>query len=94
MAAMALGMALMAPAAAVHADETTSQSGAARVASIGFDAVILRPVGFVALVVGAGLFVPAALITAPNGWHSITEAREILVDNPAEHLFQRPLGDF
>ena len=86
---------LVLPAAAqAQAEDGAPTSGAARIAYMGFDAVILRPVSFVVLVAGSLMFVPAAVITAPNGWHSITEAREIFIDNPAEYVFQRGLGEF
>jgi hypothetical protein len=63
-------------------------------AAIGFDAVILRPLGTVAVLVGAVAFIPAALITAPNGRDSIETAWKSFVADPARDAFQRPLGDF
>jgi hypothetical protein len=61
---------------------------------MGFDVVILRPLGLVAVAVGAVAFVPAALITAPNGRDGIQSALELFVTEPAKNVFQRPLGDF
>ena len=61
---------------------------------IGFDVVILRPLGLVAVAVGAAAFVPAALLTAPNGRDGIQSALEILVTERAKSVFQRRLGDF
>ncbi len=43
---------------------------------------------------GALLFVPAALLTAPNGLDSVQMALEFFVTEPAKSVFQRPLGDF
>jgi hypothetical protein len=60
----------------------------------GFDVVILRPLGLVAAAVGAGLFVPVALVTAPNGLDSLQSALTIFVTEPAKSVFLRPLGDF
>jgi hypothetical protein len=60
----------------------------------GFDVVILRPLGLVATAVGAVLFVPALLLTAPNGLDSVRSALKIFVTEPAKSVFQRPLGDF
>jgi len=59
-----------------------------------FDVMVLRPLGLVALAVGAGAFVPAALLTAPNGREGIETALGIFVTGPANHLLHRPLGDF
>jgi hypothetical protein len=61
---------------------------------IGFDAVILRPLGLVAVAVGTAAFVPAALLTAPNGRDGIQSALGILVTERAKSVFQRRLGDF
>lgn len=60
----------------------------------GFDVVVLRPIGFVSLLVGAGLFVPAAILAAPDGRDSILAAREVFIDVAAQEVFQRPLGEF
>ena len=60
----------------------------------GFDVVILRPLGLVAMAVGAAAFVPAALLAAPAGRDGIEPALEIFVTEPAKSVFQRPLGDF
>jgi hypothetical protein len=59
-----------------------------------FDAVILRPLGFTAVIVGAAFFVPAAILTSPGGKDTIEEAMELLVIVPGEWVFTRPLGDF
>ena len=59
-----------------------------------FDAVVLRPFGFAALIVSSAAFVPIALITWPNGTDSVIEARELLIDRPAKSVFERKLGDF
>jgi hypothetical protein len=59
-----------------------------------FDAVILRPLGFTAVVIGAAFFVPAAILTSPGGKDTIEEAMELLVIMPGEWVFTRPLGDF
>ena len=59
-----------------------------------FDAVILRPLGLAAAVVGVALFVPAAILTAPGGRDSIEEAWDLFVLTPGKYVFERPLGDF
>jgi hypothetical protein len=61
---------------------------------VGVDLVIVRPLGLVATVVGAVLFVPVAVVSAPNGRDGLQHAWEVFVGVPAGHVFRRPLGDF
>ena len=75
-------------------EATSGQAALEQIAHRGFDLVILRPLGLVAVAVGAVAFVPAALITAPNGRDGIQSALELFVTEPAKNVFQRPLGDF
>ncbi len=64
------------------------------IAAASFDVVILRPCGLAALAVGAGLFLPATLLTAPNGRRAVEQAWNHFVTSPAESVLQRGLGDF
>lgn len=57
-----------------------------------FDAAVLRPMGFAALVVGAGLFVPAAILVAPSGKENLETALDHFVLQPYKGTFERPLG--
>jgi hypothetical protein len=59
-----------------------------------FDVVVVRPLAATALPIGCALFVPAALLTAPNGMDSVKEAAEFFVIGPARYVFTRPLGEF
>jgi hypothetical protein len=59
-----------------------------------FDAVVIRPLGFVAIVVGAAFVVPVVLVTWPTGRETIDEATERFVMVPVRSVFERPLGDF
>ncbi len=59
-----------------------------------FDVVVLRPLGFVGAIVGAVLFVPVAVLTAPGGRDTIEEALEMFVLVPGKFVFTRPLGSF
>jgi hypothetical protein len=68
-------------------------AGASRTAVV-FDAVVLRPLGLVATVIGAGLFPAAALVSVPGGRDSVEEAWELFVLVPGKAVFQRPLGEF
>lgn len=63
-------------------------------AAAAFDVLIVRPLGLVVLPVGVAAFIPAALLTAPNGMDSLRAALEHFVTAPAQHVFTRPLGDF
>ena len=58
------------------------------------DALAFRPLAAVATVVGVVLFVPAAIVTAPNGLDGVNEAWELFVTGPADHVTKRPLGEF
>ena len=58
------------------------------------DVLVVRPLAAITLAAGGALFVPAAILTAPNGRDSITEAWERFVIEPGEYLWARPLGDF
>jgi hypothetical protein len=76
--------------AAAHAD-TFGQSEAAN-ASPAVDALVLRPAGFVSLVLGTGLFVltsPFVLLTRP---HEIGKPFDQFVMEPARYLWVDPLG--
>ena len=56
------------------------------------DAVVMRPLGLAATVVGTLLTVVALPFTIPSGSVE-TSARELIL-RPAEYTFKRPLGDF
>jgi len=59
-----------------------------------FDVIVLRPCQAVAVVIGAWLFVPAALISSPGGRPALSDAWDVFVAEPADTAFYRPLGDF
>ena len=61
--------------------------------AVGFDAVVLRPLSAVHLLVGGVLFVPAAALSYFSEPDSLNQARQVFIDVPAENLFQRRLGD-
>ena len=74
------------PAAAVKSQEETAN------APIGVDLLLMRPVGFLALIAGTGLFVistPLVLITRP---HEIGKPFKLWVVRPAKFLWADPLG--
>ena len=57
-----------------------------------FDAVLGRPVGFAATIVGGAVFVVSLPFTAASG--SIKSSADSLVGKPGRFTFTRPLGDF
>lgn len=85
---LALAVLLAGPAAA----ETKSDPAAA--AAFAFDLVVVRPFGLVATAVGAVMFIPAAILTSPNGRDAIEEAFDVFVAAPGEYIYKRPLGEF
>jgi len=71
--------------------QTRSQSDAAN-APAAVDVLLLRPAGFISLVVGTGLFLalsPIVLVTRP---HEIGTPFKELVVRPAKYLWADPLG--
>ena len=88
---------LMLQGSAIAREDSESEpteSRSARVAAVGFDAVFLRPLAVVTLVVGAAMLPVAALLASPGGMEPIREATELFVTEPYEEAFKRPLGDF
>lgn len=71
--------------------QTVSQGDAANAPAV-VDVMLLRPAGFVSLVVGTGIFLaitPLVLITRP---HEIGTPFRSLVVKPAQYLWRDPLG--
>ncbi len=54
------------------------------------DATLLRPLGLLSTVAGAGFFVASLPITIAA--EQVGTAREVLVETPYENTFERPLG--
>lgn len=55
------------------------------------DALVVRPLGVAATLVGLAAFVVSLPFSALGG--NVEEAAQILVLEPAEYTFSRPLGD-
>jgi hypothetical protein len=91
---LALGCALLllSSAFATHAAaQTRSQDDAAN-APVAVDVLLLRPVGFLGLVVGTGLFLVSVPIVAITRPHEIGRPFNQLVGRPAKFLWRDPLG--
>lgn len=76
-------------ASEVAGEATVASSGVAAEA-IALDVLILRPMGLLATVAGAGFFVATLPISALT--QQVGTARAILVDEPFDNTFERPLG--
>lgn len=81
--------------------EATPQGGAAealpeedysRQFDIGFDAVVLRPMGFLQLVLGSAMLIPAYPLSYPGGGQQ--EVLDVLLWSPYDYTIRRPLGEF
>ncbi len=68
--------------------ETEDTSGGAML----YDTVVLRPVGFVATIVGSVFWVVSLPFSAAGG--NVDAATTKLVKEPAAYTFKRPLGEF
>lgn len=60
----------------------------------GVDALIVRPLASARVVVGAVMFLPAALLASPSGQEGFDAAYDTFIQEPMEYAFQRELGDF
>lgn len=56
------------------------------------DALVARPLGIIATVIGAATWVVSLPFSLPSG--SAGEAAHTLVGTPARYTFNRPLGEF
>ncbi len=71
--------------------QTVAQGDAANAPAV-VDVMLLRPVGFISLVVGSAIFLaisPIILVTRP---HEIGTPFDDLVARPARYLWRDPLG--
>ena len=75
--------------AAAQADGTVSGD---KSTDMVVDIVIVRPLGFVSMLVGTALTVVALPFTLPSG--SVAASARALIVEPAVYTFKRPLGDF
>lgn len=86
---LAAGM-LAAPAA--RAQEGIVVSHRPTGAEMAVDGLVVRPLGIVSTVLGAATWLVTLPFTLPSG--SVGEAGEVLVRDPAQFTFSRPLGEF
>jgi hypothetical protein len=87
-----LGASLCLPAQA-HADWRDVLGAVGTGVTMGFDVLVVRPLGLIGIAIGAGAFVPVALITSPNGRDGLEEATDIFIMTPVNYVFTREIGD-
>ena len=84
---------LAAPAVAQDDDDDGGGSSSEPTAfEKGFDVVVLRPLGFVQMVVGAGFFVIAGPLSWPGG--GMQDAYDVFIQVPYDETITRKLGRF
>ncbi|MFP6655591.1 MAG: hypothetical protein VCB25_08180 [Myxococcota bacterium] len=76
----------------------TIAENAGQVATIGFDVGVLRTLGSIRLVVGAVALIPTSILyllkmPIDGDAGALMEVVDILVVEPAEYIFRRPLGE-
>ena len=76
----------------VAAADWQSSPSADVIASI-VDLTVVRPLATMKVVVGALMFVPAAVFASPSGMEGIEGAYETLIEVPAEYAFERDIGE-
>lgn len=72
---------------------SSGQSSVDNAFDIGFDILVLRPLGVVGLAAGAVLFVPAIIFSAPGGSEGVKDSLDIFIETPWRDLVERPIGD-
>lgn len=78
---------------AVHAADGYEREVRQRSAgAMAVDAIAVRPLGIIATVVGAGIFVVSLPFSALGG--NVGQAADTLVVAPAKFTFTRPLGEY
>ena len=91
LAVMAATLMFQAAFVQTAAAQTVAQGDAANASPV-VDVMLLRPAGFVSLIVGSGLFLvtaPIVLVTRP---HEIEKPFKQLVMRPAKYVWVDPLG--
>jgi hypothetical protein len=72
--------------------ESQEDAELTRQIDMGFDAVVLRPMGFAQFLIGSVILPPAWLLSWPGGGQG--QVLDILFQTPFDYTFRRPLGEF
>jgi hypothetical protein len=83
---------LLSTALTTAASAQTRSQGDAANAPAAVDVILLRPAGFVSLVVGTGLFLATLPIVAITRPHEVGTPFEALVVRPAKFVWADPIG--
>ncbi|MGA7178707.1 MAG: hypothetical protein WBX11_03835 [Thiobacillaceae bacterium] len=73
------------------ADDPNTVSGD-KSTDMAVDLLIMRPLGLATTVIGTALTIVALPFTIPSG--SVRESAQMMIVEPAEFTFNRPLGEF
>jgi len=87
-----IALSVLAPSAVLAEAETNVRHQEASNAPVVVDVLVMRPVGFVSLVMGVGLFAvstPLVIVTRPQEIH---KPFKLLIVRPAKFLWSDPLG--
>lgn len=86
-----VSLALVSVPLSATAQSVVEDDNAKEAAAMAADAIIVRPLGIVATVLGFGLFVISVPFSALGG--NVPEAWDAMVTRPAVFTFARPLGE-
>jgi hypothetical protein len=85
---------VLAAAQPSFADWESTKETTAEVTAKALDALIVRPLATIRVIVGAALMVPSTILSAPSGREGIETAYDVLLVAPMEYAFKRELGSF
>lgn len=69
-------------------------SRAEEISAKSLDILIVRPLATARFAAGTVLMLPAMLLSSPMGREGFDGAYEVLMEEPAEYAFRRPIGEF
>ena len=69
-------------------------SKAEEITAKGVDALIVRPLASMRVIIGGALYIPAIILASPSGKEGRDGAYDTLLAEPMEYAFDRKLGDF
>jgi len=76
------------------ADWESSKAKAEEVSAKALDAIVVRPLATLRVIVGAALMVPSSILVAPSGREGYETAYDVLIVAPMDYAFHRELGSF
>jgi hypothetical protein len=76
------------------ADWDWEGSKAEEITAKGVDALIVRPLASMRVIIGGALYIPAIILASPSGKEGRDGAYDTFLAEPVEYAFDRKLGDF